>query len=66
MICEPCKDKSHAECKGTTWCDCQHKPPAQKIGVPGIASGESVGNIGGSGDSQNSHVSYGSAIHGNK
>jgi hypothetical protein len=47
MICEPCKDKSHAECKGGSWCDCQHRPPAQRIGVPGIASGEAVGDIGG-------------------
>lgn len=47
MICEPCKDKSHAECKGGTWCDCQHRPPAQRIAPAGIETGESVGDIGG-------------------
>lgn len=47
MICDPCKGKRHPECKGGNWCECQHRPPAQKIGVPGIASGEAVGEIGG-------------------
>ncbi|WP_281424048.1 hypothetical protein [Nonomuraea rhizosphaerae] len=28
MICESCKDKCHEECRGGSWCDCQHQPPA--------------------------------------
>jgi hypothetical protein len=27
MICEACRDRRHADCRGGTWCDCQHKPP---------------------------------------
>lgn len=27
MICQACKDRSHDNCRGGTWCDCQHKPP---------------------------------------
>ncbi|MFG2073405.1 hypothetical protein [Nonomuraea maritima] len=26
MICERCKDKRHEECRGGSWCDCQHRP----------------------------------------
>ncbi len=25
MICDPCKVRSHNNCRGGTWCDCQHK-----------------------------------------
>lgn len=28
MICDPCRDRRHGECRDGTWCDCQHKPPA--------------------------------------
>ncbi|MGH3381532.1 MAG: hypothetical protein ACRDP6_43065 [Actinoallomurus sp.] len=28
MICEACRERRHSECRGGTWCDCQHKPPA--------------------------------------
>jgi hypothetical protein len=24
MICPPCRTKHHDDCKGGTWCDCQH------------------------------------------
>jgi hypothetical protein len=27
MICEACRERRHRECRGGTWCDCQHKPP---------------------------------------
>jgi hypothetical protein len=27
MICEACRERLHGECRGGTWCDCQHKPP---------------------------------------
>lgn len=26
MICEACRKRRHGECRGGTWCDCQHKP----------------------------------------
>ncbi|NUR90316.1 MAG: hypothetical protein HOY71_40090 [Nonomuraea sp.] len=25
MICESCKDKRHDDCRGGSWCDCQHQ-----------------------------------------
>lgn len=24
FICTPCKGRNHDDCKGITWCDCQH------------------------------------------
>jgi hypothetical protein len=24
MICETCRRDAHGDCKGGTWCDCQH------------------------------------------
>ncbi|WP_275408980.1 hypothetical protein [Sphaerimonospora thailandensis] len=27
MICEACKDRRHEDCRGGSWCDCQHKEP---------------------------------------
>jgi hypothetical protein len=27
MICEACRDDRHDDCRGGTWCDCQHLPP---------------------------------------
>lgn len=27
MICGRCADRHHEDCRGGTWCDCQHKPP---------------------------------------
>ncbi|MER6828647.1 hypothetical protein [Streptosporangium sp. NPDC000563] len=26
MICEDCKERRHDECRGGSWCDCQHQP----------------------------------------
>jgi hypothetical protein len=26
MICTDCRDRHHKDCKGGTWCDCQHQP----------------------------------------
>ncbi|MGR6916357.1 unnamed protein product [[Actinomadura] parvosata subsp. kistnae] len=28
VICESCKDKRHEDCRGGSWCDCQHKEQA--------------------------------------
>jgi hypothetical protein len=27
FICDKCKNELHAECGGSTWCDCQHRKP---------------------------------------
>lgn len=27
MICEACRERRHEECRGGSWCDCQHHPP---------------------------------------
>ncbi|WP_131732616.1 hypothetical protein [Actinomadura formosensis] len=27
MICPACRDHRHEECRGGSWCDCQHRPP---------------------------------------
>lgn len=29
MICTACRERRHAECRGGSWCDCQHLPPAE-------------------------------------
>ncbi len=29
MICKRCQDNHHEDCKGGTWCDCQHADRAQ-------------------------------------
>jgi hypothetical protein len=29
MICESCRDRRHDECRGGSWCDCQHNPPPE-------------------------------------
>lgn len=26
MICPACRNKQHTECRGGTWCACQHRP----------------------------------------
>ncbi|MFD0730609.1 hypothetical protein [Planotetraspora mira] len=25
MICDACKDRRHDDCRGGSWCDCQHQ-----------------------------------------
>ena len=25
MICQACREKRHEDCRGGSWCDCQHK-----------------------------------------
>ncbi|MEZ7127167.1 hypothetical protein ACBR40_17690 [Nonomuraea sp. AD125B] len=31
MICESCKDKRHEDCRGGSWCDCQHQSPERPV-----------------------------------
>ncbi|MBB6396185.1 hypothetical protein BKA00_003099 [Actinomadura coerulea] len=26
MICQSCRERHHEDCRGGSWCDCQHKP----------------------------------------
>ncbi|WP_433473031.1 hypothetical protein ACQPZP_29750 [Spirillospora sp. CA-142024] len=46
MICESCRERRHEECRGGSWCDCQHLPaPAtpggeRRGGAPGTPAGE--------------------------
>ena len=41
MICKPCCDRHHEECKGGSWCDCQHQPVRTKgKRDDGVPSGE--------------------------
>ena len=35
MICDACRQRRHAECKGTSWCDCQHRKPEPTPPVTG-------------------------------
>ncbi|XVQ08768.1 hypothetical protein ACQP1W_40420 [Spirillospora sp. CA-255316] len=38
MICQACRDDRHGECRGGSWCDCQHQPsPATRRAAPGTA-----------------------------
>ncbi|GAA4202461.1 hypothetical protein GCM10023074_37350 [Microbispora amethystogenes] len=30
MICRACGEHRHEECRGGSWCDCQHKEPAEQ------------------------------------
>ncbi|WP_269750639.1 hypothetical protein [Microbispora sp. ATCC PTA-5024] len=29
MICEACAGRRHEECRGGSWCDCQHQQPRE-------------------------------------
>lgn len=29
MVCEPCRAEDHNECRGRTWCDCDHAPTTE-------------------------------------
>lgn len=31
FVCKQCMADKHGECKGLTWCDCQHKTPAPQV-----------------------------------
>jgi len=26
MICRTCRERHHEQCRGDSWCDCQHQP----------------------------------------
>ncbi|WP_405086095.1 hypothetical protein [Microbispora sp. NBC_01389] len=30
MICRACGEHRHEECRGGSWCDCQHKEPSEQ------------------------------------
>jgi hypothetical protein len=29
MVCPACHKGKHEDCRGGTWCDCQHRPPTE-------------------------------------
>ncbi|HVT68142.1 MAG TPA: hypothetical protein VHF26_10365 [Trebonia sp.] len=35
MICVDCRRRHHQDCRGGTWCDCQHQPPPQAPAAEG-------------------------------
>jgi hypothetical protein len=37
MICRACRAQRHEDCKGGSWCDCQHKPIEKTPPVTGPA-----------------------------
>ena len=37
MICPACRDRRHSECRGGSWCDCQHRPVVPTPPVTGPA-----------------------------
>ncbi|MEV0199286.1 hypothetical protein [Nonomuraea sp. NPDC050691] len=34
MICESCKERRHDECRGGSWCDCQHQSDEKETESP--------------------------------
>ncbi|MCO5970512.1 hypothetical protein [Actinoallomurus soli] len=40
MICEACRERRHGECRGGTWCDCQHLPPEAETPEETLAPAE--------------------------
>lgn len=37
MVCQSCKERKHELCRGTTWCDCQHRDEAYLVDENGVA-----------------------------
>ncbi|HSK54117.1 MAG TPA: hypothetical protein VK908_02570 [Jiangellales bacterium] len=39
VICQACRERRHSECRGRSWCDCQHQRPDRPVepatGPPG-------------------------------
>jgi hypothetical protein len=31
MICVACRRRDHEDCRGGTWCDCQHQPSPESL-----------------------------------
>ncbi|MBW8482461.1 hypothetical protein [Actinomadura parmotrematis] len=40
MICEACREHRHGDCRGGSWCDCQHRKAAKERDAPEAATGE--------------------------
>jgi hypothetical protein len=38
MICRACRERRHQDCKGRSWCDCQHRRIEPVPPVTGPAS----------------------------
>jgi len=37
VICGACRQQRHIDCRGGTWCDCQHRTPAPTPPATGAA-----------------------------
>lgn len=35
MICSSCRVQHHEDCKGDTWCDCQHRVKQKTVVITG-------------------------------
>ncbi|MEV0405608.1 hypothetical protein [Actinoallomurus sp. NPDC050550] len=40
MICQACRERRHDECRGGSWCECQHLPPEPAPAEERSASGD--------------------------
>lgn len=38
MICPKCRDQNHQDCRGGTWCACQHKTRVLNLPVTSSAA----------------------------
>ncbi|MEV4006368.1 hypothetical protein [Actinomadura sp. NPDC049753] len=50
MICQSCRERHHEDCRGGSWCDCQHQPgsaaPAPGAPAAGRRTGSAAGGKG--------------------
>ncbi|XRQ13590.1 hypothetical protein ACN3XK_22705 [Actinomadura welshii] len=50
MICESCRERRHGECRGGSWCDCQHRPGSATPADERRAAPEAAAGQGGDGE----------------
>ncbi|MGI8332162.1 hypothetical protein ACRYCC_19520 [Actinomadura scrupuli] len=46
MICTACRNRDHGQCRGGSWCDCQHQPASAPAGET-VPAGETGGRAAG-------------------
>ncbi|MCP9978166.1 MULTISPECIES: hypothetical protein [Actinomadura] len=46
MICPSCREHRHEECRGGSWCDCQHRPEPATPGDERRDDGPATGRDG--------------------
>ncbi|MES9609435.1 MULTISPECIES: hypothetical protein [Actinomadura] len=47
MICPSCRERHHEECRGGSWCDCQHRPGSAAPASGAPAAGRRPGSADG-------------------